>query len=80
MKEILFPLFAALIRFGFLDMFWKVKMQKDVGSSMVVGGNSNGMPGSFRLIKKTWRYAGFQKSKSSFALLFKFFDLKIFLN
>lgn len=55
-------------------------MQKDVGSSMAVGANSNGMPGSFRLIKKTWRYAGFQKSKSSFALLFKFFDLKIFLN
>lgn len=27
-------------------------MQKDVGSSMVVGGNSNGLPGSFRLIKK----------------------------
>jgi hypothetical protein len=42
MKEIIFLLFATLMRFGFLGMFWKAKMQKDVGSSMGVGGDCRG--------------------------------------
>lgn len=82
MKEIIFPLFATVMRFGFLGMFWKAKMQKDVGSSMGVGAHCSGVPGNFSLIqkeKKNWKYAGFQNSKPSFSLLFKFFELEIFL-
>lgn len=39
------------------------KMQKDVGSSMAVGGNSDGMPGSFRLIKKNLEICWIPKVK-----------------
>lgn len=80
MKEI-FPLFATFMRFGFLGMFRKAKMQKDVGSSMGVGGDCIGVPGSFSLLKKKKKSGDMldSKSQSLHFLLFKFFELEIFL-